>query len=210
MSREEARLTKERRTQFAAALRTKSKLFRWRHAGGLIFRQHGDWFVEVLPSILWQRGALARMNIKPMAVDPLFWRVVGLQENESQPLSFRANGAWVLRPPSIEAHLGQDEESPERLSELVLDWSTDQLSFVATRSIDGMLSDIAQLGPRRSQFAALEICLHLLKEDFDRALELCRERGPNETGGFTTGNKTFFDQAGEWIVASRRGSIRLA
>ena len=62
-----------------------------------------------------------------------------------------------------------------------------------------LLVEIEGTGVKRKHFAALEICLRLLQDDWDGALDLCRNRGRHESGGFMTGSKTFFDQASEYI-----------
>lgn len=207
LTRKEARLAKARRKAFDLALKAGAKADGWRYANGGLFRQHGDWFVSVRAFPLWERGAGVTIDVKPMAIDPLFWSIVGLSENERLPLSFRANGAWVLRSPGRQDHVGLRETDPEQLARAVLDWSAERLSRVAASSVESMLADLEGLGPIRANFAALEICLHLLNDDTDRALALCRDRGPFECGGFTTGSRTFFDQARDWIVDLRRGRM---
>jgi hypothetical protein len=203
ISREEARGVKEREKLFAGTLKAEAKVAGWRYANGSIFRQQGDWFVSVFPSLLWGRGLTARLLAKPMAVDRLFWRIVKLPENDRLPLSFRANGAWVLRPPSFQATIALDERDPERLAHEFVAWSTDRLPQVAPFSVNGLLSEIEDLGPRRKHHVALEICLRLQLGDWDGALSLCGDRGPHESGGFGVGDKTFFDLARDWIAAER-------
>ena len=175
----------------------------WRYANGGIFQQSGDWFVSILPRLLWGRGVNAKVLAKPMAVDPVFWRILGRPENERLPLSFRANGAWVLRPPFLEGYIALDEREPEQLATAFLKWSSERLPEVAASSVAMLLVEIEGTGVRRKHFAALEICLRLLQDDWDGALDLCRNRGRHESGGFMTGSKTFFDQASEYIHAVR-------
>jgi len=203
VTREQARQAKEREKLFLAALKAVARTAGWKFANGGIFRQHGDWFVSVLPRLLWGRGIASMLFAKPMAIDPLFWRVVGLPENERLPLSFRANGAWVLRPPFSEANIALDEADPERLANDFVRWAGEQLPAVASRTPATLLSEIEGLGDRRLHFAALEICLRLMLDDWGGALALCEGRGPNDYGGFGSGTTTFFDWAREWIAAER-------
>lgn len=138
---------------------------------------------------------------KPMAVDVLFWHIVGLPENDKLPLSFRASGAWVLRPPNVKAYIALDECDPERLASEFVTWSTARMPEVDAYSVEGLLSNIEELGPRRKYFAALEICLLLQLDDWKGAFARCHDRGRHESGGFGVCNKTFFDLARDWIVA---------
>ena len=152
----------------------------WRCANGGIFLQQGDWFIDVLPSLLWKRGVMARLSAKPMKVDPVFWSIVGLPENGTLPLSFRANGAWVLRPPFSEAFIALNEPEPELLACALVKWATDRLPEVAALSIDNLLGTLEETGDRDvKNFAALEICLHLMRDDYESAINVCQSLGPH-------------------------------
>ena len=85
LTREQQKAAKQRGKDFDAALKVRSRAAGWRFARGEVFRQTGDWFISILPSLLWERGALVRMTVKPMTLDPLFWQIVGLSENEALP-----------------------------------------------------------------------------------------------------------------------------
>ncbi|MFK4875237.1 hypothetical protein [Novosphingobium sp. ZW T3_23] len=73
LTREQQRSVKLRAKEFDAALKSTARAAGWRFARGEVFQQTGDWFVNVMPSLLWERGASARMIVKPMALDALFW-----------------------------------------------------------------------------------------------------------------------------------------
>jgi hypothetical protein len=201
LSREQARDAKLRSREFEQALKVQAKTSGWKIANGSLFREDGDWFVSLIPSLLWQQGALASLSAKPMAVDPLFWRIVGLEENERLPLSFRANGAWVLRAPSHQAHIAPQEHDPAKLAAATIAWATDQLPDVRASSPEKLLRQIENLGDRRQHFVALEVSLRLLLQDVDGAMRLCTTSDLNDSGGFQTGDKSFFQQAQGWICS---------
>jgi hypothetical protein len=218
LTREEHKAAKQRSDDFDAALKRDARAAGWRYARGTIFRQSGDWFISILPSLLWERGALVPIMVKPMAVDPLFWNIVGLRQNNTLPLSFRATGAWVLRPPSTESCVGLDTIDVELLAKDVFDWANRQVSQISTSiSVASMLSELLGSHQVRAH-SALAICLHILAKDMDGAFELCRlddlDTHPlmRENGGFTTHNcdgsvSTFLDQAREWIARKRREEL---
>ena len=136
---------------------------------------------------------------KPMGVDPIFWGIVGLSENEALPLSFRANGAWVLRPPMPNTYVALEEGDPEKLADAVIAWADSWLTDIDAKSLEALISEIEGLGHLRSRFIALEICLHLMRRDYVRALERIREMDEGESGGFVTGDASFLDQAEAWV-----------
>lgn len=215
LTREQQKAVKQRSNDFDAALKRDARAAGWRYARGTIFRQSADWFISILPSLLWERGAVVRMMVKPMAIDPLFWDIVGLSGNNTLPLSFRATGAWVLRPPSTESCVGLNTIEVELLAKDVFEWANTQVSQILTSiSIASMLSALPGSHQVRAH-RALAICLHILAKDLDGAFELCRLNDPDthplmqENGGFTTHNcdgsvSTFLDQARDWIARKRR------
>jgi hypothetical protein len=79
-----------------------------------------------------QAGLLRKavIRVKPMAIDPIFWDLVGLPENREQPLSFRANGAWTCRPPYF-AELDIEEHTDSAVvADRMIAAATDQLENV--------------------------------------------------------------------------------
>ena len=220
MTREQQRSVKQRGKEFDAALKGKARAAGWRFARGEVFRQTGDWFISVMPALLWEHGAMVRMTVKPMALDPLFWDIVGLSENRALPLSFRATGAWVLRPPSTDDYLGLNTIQVGPLAAEVLEWSNQRsAAVVQSISFKSMLAALPEEQHLRGQPRALATCLHIMMNDLDGASRLCRVDDPaahplmREGGGFTTHNgdgsiSTFLDQARDWIARRLRGDLR--
>ena len=219
ISREQARAAKARKKAFQSALKATARAQKWRYAGGWIFRQDDDWFVDALPWVGLESGVSVQLILKPMALDTLFWEIVGLKENERLPLSIRANGAWVLRPPAIEETIGNGTPDVEELAKLVVLWADDQLCRSRSeRSVARLLADLPKTEQLRGRMRATAICLHILANDLDAALALTR-LGSHEhdrlcSGGFLSCDgegKTvsFLDQSREWIFARRRGEFRL-
>lgn len=221
LTREQQRAARQREKAFAAALRNQARAAHWRYAGGWIFRQSGDWFVDILPWLLPERGAGIRLLVKPMALDPLFWDIVGVSENRSLPLSFRANGAWVLRPATIDSAVGIDLADVEPLAAEVLRVAEQQAgALLETISIESMLAALPDETDLFGQQRVLAVCLHILAGRLDAAFELCRVSNSDEhpiirgSGGFLTRNadgsvSTFLDQARDWIARERRGALRI-
>lgn len=184
----------------------------WRYAGGTVFRQSGDWFISMLPSLLWEQGAIVRMIVKPMALDPLFWDIVGLKENERLPLSFRGNGAWVLQPPSADELVGPNTMEVEPLAQEILDWGNRRASeILESISVESMIAALPSEQSIRGQHRAVATCLHVLAGDMSGAISLCQIDDPDantwtrESGGFSTRNldgstSSFLDQAADWIA----------
>lgn len=222
LTREQQRQLKQRNKDFDAALKREARLSKWGYAGGFVFCQRKDWFVSGVATLLWEHGVEIDIGIKPMELDPLFWDIVGLGENRALPLSFRANGAWVLRPKSSRARFGLDISDVEDLAALAMTemdrWAGE---LVASTSISSMLNALPTDEELGGQPRALAVCLNVMNSDLERAQQLCRTDDSDahplvrEGGGFTTHNpngsvSTFLDQAREWIAKKRRSNIHPA
>ncbi len=203
MPREQARLIKERNHAFKAALKLQAKGSGWRHADGSIFKQEGEWFLSVLPTMSFLSGATVRWQCKPMAIDPLFWEIFHLEDNKKLPLSFRDRGAWTVRPLWPCRYIATDETERNRIAKAVLEWSNERRNELSEFSIEKMLDllgPLDQLKTRKTE----AICLLILLDRLDDAEKLCRDSNPKDTGGFTAsrtdGGDRFYDYALEWIA----------
>lgn len=210
VSRDEAKAAKERERLFDTALKSLARASGWKFARGTLFRDETGWFVSAMPALLWERGAVVPFSTKPMGADPIFWRIVGLAENEDQALSFRANGAWVLRAPSEYDYVALSEVDPELLAEAVIHCVTERLATLGPVAPGIQADAIAAMGDRRRNFAALEVCLRIMDQDLEQATALCRDHTPDQNGGYQTGDKTFYDQAYDWMVRARQNNVSLA
>lgn len=212
VTREQQKAETQRGKDFRIAFKRAARSAGWSFADGTAFRQSGDWYVSLYPSLLWDRGALARLTIKPMGLDPVFWEIAGLGENEKQPLSFRSTGAWTLQPPSIDEHVGLDTADVEPLASRVLDWGhrqeTERLREISIASMLEALPSEQNLG---GHLRAMAICLHILLGDLAGARHLCGVARPDllpglrEDGGFIMVHPdgsaaTFTDLARDWTA----------
>jgi hypothetical protein len=219
LTREQQKVARKRGKDFDAALKRGAKAAGWRFAGGQVFQQSGEWFISILTTLLWERGVWASIMIKPMALDALFWDIVGLSENESLPLSFRANGAWVLRTRVVEDYTALDVTEVDQLAAHVFEWGNRRASdILSIISVKMMLRELSLEMPVRGQSRALAICLTILAGDLEEAMQLCRLDDPDthpqvgDLGGFNTINpdgscSTFLDQARDWIARKRRDEL---
>ncbi len=199
LTRQEQSEAKDRAKLYAAETKSRFRAAGWRFALGSAFLQSGDWFASVEAHLTWKSGCVVRAVVKPMSLDPLFWDIVGLPENRKLPLSFRTNGAWVLRPPFAEAHLGPLESSPEALAGLAVEWAETLRAQVPNLTVDDILGVLDQAGTAKGSYRAALVCLRLLANDTGGALAAIDEADELDAGGFSfpalDGSPTDFLQA---------------
>ncbi len=201
MTREERKLATQRRKDFDAAFKKRAKGTGWRYREGSIFRKTDDWFLASTPHLTWKEGINHELMIKPMALDTLFWKIVDLPENEELPLSFRENGAWVLRPPKITQFVKPKKNDPIELANLAFEWTETWCSQnIASYELDDMLDRLKPLEKTQSHLRSVAICLLILKKEFKQASILINDH-PDDSGGFSIAIKrTFYDMVKDWLV----------
>jgi hypothetical protein len=187
------------------ALCSRAKGTGWKVSQGCLFREDDGWFVEARPAVyVTACRSTVSLHAKPMAVDPIFWEIVDLVENNSLPLSFRAFGAWTVRTPQI-VDLDLDELGKDvfDLADAVIAVAAIEVErWKSQRSAAGLLEELKQLHARdeRRPYLSAEVCLLVLLGDRQTAKEICvsaRECGLS--GGFQVGDQTFVDLALEWL-----------
>src|SRR5260221_2094261 len=100
-----------------AVLKQSAKAHNWKCSRGFIFKATDLLFFSII--ILGQakqRHLFYSVSYKLLAFDDLFWKIVKLEENMKQPLSFRACGAFTAPVTRI---------SEGEIS--IADWDTDNL-----------------------------------------------------------------------------------
>lgn len=128
-AQESARHTYRRALE--TALRTKAKGGFWRSGQGSIYRQKAGWFVSATPSVrIREQVTTVLIGVKPMAVDPIYWDLVGLPEHGELPLSTRLNEEWSCRSTCF-AELTLDEDSDAVIvAGRLLDIADEQLDLI--------------------------------------------------------------------------------
>lgn len=142
----------------------------WKQSKGIVFRQIDEWFIaghwrKVSADL--QDGLRIELMAKPMALDPMIWETMGLEENNTQPLSFRYWGAFVCGTPVLAAEVIA-ETDPEKAAP----------AMIATldRMVPGLLDTLAD--KRFSELAKNPVGIHdnwRMRETIVHALRLENE-----------------------------------
>jgi hypothetical protein len=193
------------------AVRQVAKGSGWRVSQGMLFREHEGWFISVFAApYITESRTPADLHCKPMALDPLFWKIVGLDENVDRPLSFRALGTACGTPALREADIPEHGGSPERMAEALLRWANAQLQALnGTLSLDAFIQFIREYPNERvrASHSATLITALLLQGDYEGALAVCSADNVPFGGGFIfmrpSGSKSFIDLAIDWITNAR-------
>jgi hypothetical protein len=137
-----------------------------------------------------------------MKLDALFWRIVGLEENDQLPLSFRVFGAWTCHvPPLHEQSLLDDELSSAEIADASVAWAEDKLEKLSSTLNSAMLiRHLRGAEARGGLLSASLVTLLILENDEDEAARICRDGlAAGEAGGFSVSSQdrsiSFYEMA---------------
>ncbi len=201
----ESRRARERlRRALPPVMRAAARGSGWQAAKGVLFRELNGWFLDVAVAVhVDAPRVVATLRAKPMEIDPLFWDITGLRDNNQQPLSFRKWGAFTCwTPPYLEAELVNSDHAPE-IADATVRWAGQTNSAFDPADARSVLIDRLTSGRLKGGFAATYACLMILQDRTEEARTYCEEqRLLGETGGFTNvdlAGATFFDAAIRWL-----------
>lgn len=192
----------QRRAVFKAC-REATKGSPWRSATGVLFAQRNGWFVAVheMTGIV-TASTKARLVVKPMAIDPIFWDMAGQPQLRDESLSFRYFGALTC-PGLIIGERGiREEGGPPEIARRMLQLGEQTLEEIATSwSINQFLEGIRSSTDPKRLFSTA-ICTLIADGRGEEALELCRESVNNgQVRGFLSRHGTFPEMAAKYLAA---------
>lgn len=200
-----------------AELRKSAKAHGWNFSRGFVFKATDLLFFSIIVVGQVKHPHLSySLSYKLLAFDDLFWKVVKMEANLRQPLSFRAYGAWTAPMTTI-----LEGELP------IMDWGAASLhstvnEIISRCKIDAIkvCNEIRQLDDNlqviERAYAQLKekypdavtniwlerLLTSILKDDYDRSETIIRDRlAHHDSGGFQIGAKSFYDLASEYLDA---------
>ena len=154
----------------------------WKRRSDWVFKAEGDWY---LTAFITGRTTLQdsmanvlklQLGIKPMAVDPIYWRALGLHENLKQPLSFRSNAAFKVAALPLATRewsegLTSVEDATHTLVDALMDIAQDTLREVSSEAF----SEIVQKHQDRERYLALRWVSLIAEDKGDIAMDEVKE-----------------------------------
>jgi len=196
-------------------LRDASKKYGWKTSRGFVFKKDSQIFFTILINGQSKTKRLSwSICFKLYDFDDLFWKIVKLEENSKQPLSFRACGAWVT--PSMEVkndyHI-LDEWNEKNVSKKVNDVIEEMDSLSSDISISVTSPESNLLIVEKYYKSLMEKYPNAVKNIWVERLLTCILLGKyveakniansrikeNDSGGFNYTGNSFYELANEFI-----------
>lgn len=110
-------------------LSIKLKGTRWKKNQNAVFCELDGYYVDVFVNVaLNAEKTTVCFSAKPMSLDDLYWQITQLDDNKSQPLSFRSWGAFTCCAlPLAEKTIEEEGVGSDSLASQVIEWADTQL-----------------------------------------------------------------------------------
>ena len=194
------------RRELYKACQAVTKGTRWKSKTGVLVGEQDGWFVAVHElTDVSQVRTRARVIVKPMAIDPIFWEIVGHPELCRQGLSFRYFGAMTCAPLILEEPELSEEGGVPAIAQRMLDLGNRKLKEVSgtwtTDSFLGLLCDPS----KPDQRFVTRVTTLLADRRFEEGQRLCEESAARaSSGGFLSSKHgTFNEMVSIWIAEQR-------
>ena len=200
-----------------AELRKSARAHNWNSSRGFVFKATDLLFFSIIIVGQVKRPYLSySLRYKLLAFDDLFWKIVKMEENLRQPLSFRACGAWTAPMATIskgELPMGDWGAASlhSTVNDIICHCNIGALKVSGEiRGLDDNLDVVEKLYAQlKTEYpdAVTNIWLErlltsMLKDDYDGSETIIRDRLTNhDSGYFQIGAKSFYELAREYLYA---------
>lgn len=190
---------------------------RWSKKGKIIFRQEGSVFLASGLSVCLATDLIECVfEAKLMDADEIYWKVMGMEENTGEPLSFRAWGAFTCSAIEISSYTLDDSKSPGVIAKEFLDWSQREAKTFPKNFEDGEFSKLYQNNEHyiaRGAYAEGYVASLLAENKQEQAIEVAKKHLSGElptTGTTARDGLSFFERVIEWDRTGGCFSVGLA
>ncbi len=192
---------------WASLLKEMFKSHGWKHTSGIHYTYVNNHLYTFI-MVKYRKKPLisAKLSVKFIPLDDLFWTILGMDENSKKAFSLRVNGVFSLSSKSI---LEWDQEISPTLAEKDLYTAVEKTIHLVNECKNTLIDDVsffnflvAHENPKSLIDKNLYLMVLLYQGNISQAKEFLKEAMMTHTGGFCIGSKTFYELALEYCEAS--------
>ncbi len=181
MTREQQRKLKELKQNLPQILKSNVKSYGLKKKDYMVWYQKDDVYFSLLIDIREKDGhcyCVSEERIKPLWLDDLFWDIMDMPENKSEPLSLRCIGAFAIYGmTSFECEQDLPEWSAEELKKCVITYIEHFHQYCNNSNIENYYS-IFDSSAYQGDIQEILILLH--RQEYQKALKYIQSM---ENGG---------------------------
>ena len=95
-------INKQKEKDWDSLIKQVAKTNGWKFKSWFAYKEINNFFYEItFYTSGFDNSLRGSLQFKPLIIDEVFWEIVGLGDNKKMPLSFRGNGAFVIRSKNV-------------------------------------------------------------------------------------------------------------
>lgn len=190
-----------------SALKDLVRATSWKKSDYFVFReQEACFFKGSLNVHVNAPRSVARIEAKPMALDPILWEILRLEDNRRMPLSFRGSGAFVCPAlPFREQEVELEGDEPREVAGRFLEACEAGAALALARLRSESFTELVRQHPDQAQRGAYSIALVVSLIHDGNLAEAARVATDyasgrlNTTHDFLFHDQSFHDLALSWL-----------
>lgn len=186
------------------AVRQIAKGTGWRSVEGMLFQDLKGWWTGISPVVsIAEDMTTANVMLKPMSIDPVFWEITGMPENNDQALSFRYLGAFTCPTPIVRELEVNETGTPSDVAARILKIPNEQAEQISDlRNLPAYVRFLENLHDPHDTYRSTIVCSLIVMGREQEAAELCKT-APSGSGKFlflgSGPSSTFESMALDWL-----------
>ena len=198
-------INKQKEKDWDSLIKQIAKTNGWKFKGWFAYKAINNFFYEAnFYTSGIDNSLMGSLQFKPLIIDEVFWEIVGLADNKKMPLSFRGNGAFVIRSKNVFDF--SQKVIPENLSAdinklfIKINNQIDTLQSTVT-NVDDFVKYLEQNPDSENDWfdSDLIIMTAIIQKKYDKVLSLLDyAKKEKKVCGFGFGDKDFYDLAREF------------
>ena len=193
------------------SIRTQANGTGWKSAGGSMFREAAGWFFQAAPAVyIYEPDTKLGVSVKPMAIDPILWQLLGVPELGKQSLSFRATGALTCRPRCFDEQPIEENDDPAIVADRLIAAATKHFeNTLQSYSLDAFLIDCREAAGRTENYLPSLVATLIAMNQEGEALAVCEQaRARGAIGGLLFPGSSFVEMAVNRLQQRHTDAVR--
>lgn len=185
------KIDKEKEKKINNSIKIEAKKRKYKLRQDIVFFVKEKYFIYCIVYLDNKNEINYSINIKELAYDDIFWKVMNMEENCDEPLSLRAIGAFKSYPVVICNDKFIYEDDVDKIAKGILDnMEIMTKEFIKANDLDEYI--LNEYNGYDKDF--LSCIVYLKKGRFSMAKNIAKKNIENgQSGGFRNEGKTFFE-----------------
>ncbi|HMI05356.1 MAG TPA: hypothetical protein VK541_22900 [Pedobacter sp.] len=203
-------LNKQKEKEWKIIIKEQAKLNGWKFNGWFAYKAIENFFYEItFYTSAYNNSINGSVGFKPLIIDERFWEIVDLNDNKRMPLSFRANGAFVISSKNVyDYNITVIPETLKADVNILLNKINQKVAELSSEitDIEKFINYIEQHPSKKSKWSDIDLLImsFIVQKKYNKALSLVNVAKKNRgMCSWDFDDKDFYDLAIEYCQEKR-------